>query len=303
MIIIINLAIHIPHLDHHFLCPMQCCVNDVIINDLSKFLATNPTDQTHALSINDPNNPLQPVILPLILRGAMSLLNVRPVTINEFNSQECPRLHLTSETLTWDPTTTVYEEQETAMTNYSGKIVHDAVVRGPPPTLIINLLQSLTTDMAMITHDCNFHQVLTSHAIISSVDASLTRHVRARKTAPIDFETLAARWMVSPECAKWTVQLTTQWGGHTCLNPMLARLFLTNVQMLCYKWLPRITFTDTLFAGTPSGGGNMCSQAYLTSFGRARAHPMTREGEAHKTLSLLFHRDGVPLIMVFDGLK
>ena len=29
---------------------------------------------------------------------------------------------------------------------------------------------------------------------------------------------------------------------------------------------------------------------------------MTRKGEAHETLSLLFHRDGVPLTMVFDGL-
>jgi hypothetical protein len=30
---------------------------------------------------------------------------------------------------------------------------------------------------------------------------------------------------------------------------------------------------------------------------------MTRKGEAHGTLSLLFHCDGVPLTMVFDGLK
>ena len=37
--LIINQAIHIPHLDHHLLCPMQCHVNDVIVNDLLKFLA------------------------------------------------------------------------------------------------------------------------------------------------------------------------------------------------------------------------------------------------------------------------
>ncbi len=43
--LIINQAIHIPHLDHHLLCPMQCRVNDVIINNLPKFLATDPTDQ------------------------------------------------------------------------------------------------------------------------------------------------------------------------------------------------------------------------------------------------------------------
>jgi hypothetical protein len=30
---------------------------------------------------------------------------------------------------------------------------------------------------------------------------------------------------------------------------------------------------------------------------------MTRKGEAHETLSLLFHRDGVPPTMILDGLK
>ncbi len=37
--LIINQAIHITQLDHHLLCPMQCHVNDVIVNDLLKFLA------------------------------------------------------------------------------------------------------------------------------------------------------------------------------------------------------------------------------------------------------------------------
>jgi hypothetical protein len=32
-------------------------------------------------------------------------------------------LHLTSKSLTWHPTLTLYEEQEAAMTNYSGHVV------------------------------------------------------------------------------------------------------------------------------------------------------------------------------------
>jgi hypothetical protein len=122
----------------------------------------------------------------------MSLLYVRPVTIDEFNSLDHPKLHLTSETLTWDPSTTLFEEQETAMTDYSGNIISNAAVRGPSQTLIINELHSLTTDMADMTHEHNFHQVLASHVVISSVDASLSGHVRLRKSAPIDFKTLAA---------------------------------------------------------------------------------------------------------------
>jgi hypothetical protein len=108
---------------------MQCHVNDVTINNLPIFLAADPTDQTHALTINDPDNPLQPVILPLTLRGVMTLLNVRTVTINEFNSHDYPQPHLTSETLTWDPTTKLYEQQENAMMDYSSNIGCDAAVR------------------------------------------------------------------------------------------------------------------------------------------------------------------------------
>jgi hypothetical protein len=81
------------------------------------------------------------------------LLNVRTVTINEFTCQDCPQLHLTSETLTWDPTTNLYEQQENAMMHYSGNIVRDAAVRGQVPTLIINELQLLTTDLADMMHD------------------------------------------------------------------------------------------------------------------------------------------------------
>jgi hypothetical protein len=174
------------------------------------------------------------------------------------------------------------------MMDYSGNIVRDAAVRGQIPTLIINELQLMTTDMAHMMHNCNFHQVLTSHIVVSSVNASLSG---------------ATRWMIAPDRAKKTVQLTMQRGICTCLNPTLARQFPTNDRMLCYKRLPHTTFTDTLFAGTPSCSGNKCAQAYSTSFGWARAHPMTRTGEAHETLSLLFHHDGVPLTMVFDGSK
>ncbi len=78
--LVINKAIHIPHLDHHLLCPMQCQVNDVIVNDTPKFLASDPTDHTHALTIKDPDHPAQTVILPLALQGVTLLLNVRALT-------------------------------------------------------------------------------------------------------------------------------------------------------------------------------------------------------------------------------
>jgi hypothetical protein len=105
------------------------------------------------------------------------------------------------------------------MMDYSGNIVRDAAMRGPQ--FILNELQSLTTDLADLTHDCNFHQVLTAHVVVSSVNSSLSGHMRLRNSAPIDFMTLAGWWMIAPDRAKKTVQWTTQQGVRTCLNPML----------------------------------------------------------------------------------
>ncbi len=105
------------------------------------------------------------------------------------------------------------------MMDYSGNIVRDAAVRGP--NLILNELHFFTTDLADLTHDCNFHQVLTTHVVVSSINSSLSGHVQLCKVAPIDFMTLAGRWMIVPDCAKETVQRTTQQGVRTCLNPTI----------------------------------------------------------------------------------
>jgi hypothetical protein len=91
-----------------------------------------------------------------------------------------------------------------------------------------------------------------------------------------------------------------QRGVCTCLNPTLSQQLPANDQMLCYKRLPCTAFKD---CRDTFHNGNKCTQAYSTSFGWARAHPLTRKGEAHETLSLLFHGDGVPPTMIFDSFK
>jgi hypothetical protein len=48
--LVFHQTIHMPQLDHHLLCPMQCCVNDVTVNDVLKFLLVFPlTTRTHLL--------------------------------------------------------------------------------------------------------------------------------------------------------------------------------------------------------------------------------------------------------------
>ncbi len=135
---------------------------------------------------------------------------MRAPTLDEWNSDVFTRLSLTSESLTWDPTTTHYSDQEVAMTDYSGNVlVRCAAVRGHVGILAINSLSSLSSDLVDVTDDKNFHQVLTSKVMISSVETRLYGHIRSRNSAPIDPQTLAARWMISPDRAKRTVVMTT----------------------------------------------------------------------------------------------
>jgi hypothetical protein len=80
--------------------------------------------------------------------------------------------------MTWDPTMTLYEEQEAAMIDFSGHVVTIMQpLRGHVNHLVINLLFSLTTDQAGITDDNNFYHVPASHIQISSIETGLNEHI------------------------------------------------------------------------------------------------------------------------------
>jgi hypothetical protein len=88
-----------------------------------------------------------------------SLINVRAPTLDEWNSDAFTPLSLTSESLTWDLTTTHYSDQEAAMTNYSGNVVRCAAMRGQVGILAINSLSSLSSDLVDVTLDLKSHDL------------------------------------------------------------------------------------------------------------------------------------------------
>jgi hypothetical protein len=160
--LVVNQAIHIPHLDHHLLCPMQYRVNDVIVNETPKFLAQDLTEHTHALTVQDTHDPVQTVILPSALRGMTLLFNVRTPSLDEWNSSHFKQLHLTSETMTWDPTTSLFADQEASITDYASTIIPRNVFSGADErrrhgdTCVINSFCSLSTDPLIVTNNDNF---------------------------------------------------------------------------------------------------------------------------------------------------
>jgi hypothetical protein len=62
-------------------------------------------------------------------------------------------------------------------------------------------------------------------------------------------------------------------------------------------------FTDTMYSTIISRQQNKAAQIFCSDFSFVRAFPMKKESEAHEALSLLFHRDGVPNVMVMDVSK
>jgi hypothetical protein len=61
--------------------------------------------------------------------------------------------------------------------------------------------------------------------------------------------------------------------------------------------------TDTMFSNSKSRQGNKASQVFCTAYGCTIGLLMAKEKDAYEALSLIFHRDGVPNVMVMSGAK
>jgi hypothetical protein len=122
-------------------------------------------------------------------------------------------------------------------------------------------------------------------------------------TMSVDAVTLAKNFGIGIEAAKRTRLVTTQRGVRKMIHPSLNKRYKTNDRQLRYLRLPVTLFTDTMYSTILSRQGNTAAQVFCDGAGWGRAFPMKNEKEAHKALSLLFHRDGMPNMMVMDGAK
>ena len=48
-ILLIHQAMEVKGLNHHLLCPMQCCMNGTVIDEVSNFLAPIPSETMNAI--------------------------------------------------------------------------------------------------------------------------------------------------------------------------------------------------------------------------------------------------------------
>jgi hypothetical protein len=135
-----------------------------------------------------------------------------------------------------------------------------------------------------------------------SLNVSLVKS-EMRDKGGIDAATLAKNWGIGIEAAKRTRLVTTQRGIRRMIHPSLTKRYKTNDRQLRYRRLQVTMYTDTMYSAILPRQMNIAAQIFCTDFGFVRAFPLKKEKEAHEALSLLFHRDGVPNVVVMDGAK
>jgi len=103
MILMINQDIYVTEVEHCLLCPMQCQINGVEINEVPKFLTTNPTTLSHSIMIADPTNDVHPYTIPLQLEGIVSYFEYSLPTSAEFEDNDILHLEIRAVPPAWDP--------------------------------------------------------------------------------------------------------------------------------------------------------------------------------------------------------
>ena len=68
-ILLVNQAILVPGMSHVLLCPMQCRMNGVDIDEKPRFLLKNPTVSNHSITLIDSHDQAHPLLIPLQLEG------------------------------------------------------------------------------------------------------------------------------------------------------------------------------------------------------------------------------------------
>ena len=142
------------------------------------------------------------------------------------------------------------------------------------------------------------------NSAVSEISDSTNRYgnIHSNKRKQVDGNALARQWAISSDKARSTMKKATHREVRSALHPNLSCRYPINDRMLLYKFMPRPLFSDTLQSGTKSTRVNIYGQAYCTSFGWSRFHPMRKKGEAQKTLSMIFKCGGVsPRMIVYSS--
>ena len=178
-----------------------------------------PDEKTHAITVDDPLNTNETVIIPLALKGVTIYFSYREPKASEYEYGSIPYIGITGEVSVRESSETVFEEQEDEMTDFRGEVISsDSALRR---WRITNYLSTSEFHALDFTDDENFYKALNAKFNVDKVGASKGRH-------GVTSESLSQKWSISPEVARIIVQHTTKRGIRTILHLPLLRQFKTN---------------------------------------------------------------------------
>jgi hypothetical protein len=202
---------------------MQCRLNGVIVNDTRKFLTDNPTEESHALTLTDPEDAAHQLSIHLELDGVISYFETCKPTQAEYEQSDLPLFELTALAPDWDPSDPSLREQEASLLDFGGQIipVDKSTARGRFWHKLCEVSED-SGDAGLICDDDGFALILEQNVAVKISE------VTSRLKTVLNHLELAKRWDIPPDRAKQMVQMTTQREIRTILNPTLSRRFRTN---------------------------------------------------------------------------
>ena len=227
IILVIHQSIHVPHLRHNLLSPMQLRLYDVTVNNTRRFLTSNSTDLTHKLVIPGGNNGDNDLIIALAIYSVSLGFPTRKPTQQEYDS--CVRFDITSESPDYDPSNPTFSRQEEAMTNASCEIRNTCGNRDPRVRSLFQVsqiyLQYGTSDhvlsgISSTLCDSTFLTAMIANVQVSGRNSNVSgvtlNGVSGVKTSDrhhgIDAATLAHNYGIGLATAQKTLKVTTQRG-------------------------------------------------------------------------------------------
>jgi hypothetical protein len=228
-ILFIHQALYFLEMKRCLLCPMQMRLHDVVLNERPKFLTTHPTDQVHAIVLQD-------LTISLDILNVSSFFHGRTPTRKEYN--ECERIELTYPSPEWSPNSDLYAEEESKCVDEEGYARKFKVTR---------------RTSSIIHYGSEFIGCSNELAISQDNEQSVSG-INSEKFK-LNADVLCSNWIIGKNIAENTLKATTHLRVQTVNHPNVERRWPTGNQPLRNRRLGHAVYHDTMYSQVKSSRG------------------------------------------------
>ena len=301
-------------MSHSLLCPNQLRAFGLIVSDVPRQF-----DATSTHSIRTSNAGDDATEIPLEMAGVISYFSSHKPSANELET--CKHVVMCADT-PWDPNHPSFERQEQAALFHAGiaEVVGeqieldygDANDGGGDVTVAAPESRSDRFEVLPLPGELLTEEELTRRWIAAiniegyegeetNVDTERTvaALVSGNKTSVVTKEVLARRWGIGLDSAQRTLDVTTQRGVRSFLNPMTRRVQTQATHLNFPMIRGGKMYSDTMFAKVKSIRKYTCAQVWTDGQGYTLLYPMISKSEAAGTVSRMVHAmKGIPEVII-----